>query len=429
MTKSLDPNPDTDESRHPWYGVPATGTIQYSHAVPVWATRGIANNADTTRVALGEMSQLAYAGKTPVGVLVALASSPHQHDEFTAAADPKLPSFQRSSLVFRATRPDYILTYRGNFLATLLLQNPCLTPAEVEQIASACHVSPASLIVNANEGSPTLAALIYEHPHTGETRRQLLLSPASSPSDSLSGVDSPDTLTVYSIEGALLRCASLHLSLTTEELDALAARWMTSFTQAVSHGLPDLLPRKPDQSLDAEWRQNLSLSAARLCTHPAVRFETAQLLLQTLRDHAIGTMWQDTLEAWVKLSQRPRESDWLILQHLSSSSADYFAVLLASLSAMSSSPAHSLDGTIVRLGIFDHSRGWRVMRDRILDLIYADPMLVRRIDWTHELVRTCLLSENKIIRQIGLQGIECLPVSLNVPCVRTRQSREIIRSI
>lgn len=360
-----------------------------------------------------------YEGKTPRAVLVDRAENGTQEEIRSAAADPKLPHAQRLRLI--EPHPDRV----PGLLTVALLENPSLTEAEIDHIVG-YHESYLSGLVQGMHSWDTLRR-VYEHPNTGRERmRHLLEEFPGVPTEYSRKIRTSETWKEGSIptqaefqlqlwEAAILRCASIHLSLTADDVSALTMRWHNAFWRLVEGPPANGGGRwEREQKTSMEIAIDLGVVAARLCTHPQMTHTAAEGMISLLRQCDVERIWEIALEEWTTLGHRDREKDWIVLTGGASAHASYEQVVLwAAVLDMAEEHEQPRDGAVIRRALESTSHPQADDRiqevlTHVVEKLRKSRFLLDRAPWTVELARVCLMSATPAVREIGIYGLSLI---------------------
>lgn len=340
-----------------------------------------------------EVVALHFAGKTPRARLEYLAQSENVTERIQAALDPKLPPPFRKALV------EEFFTVSTDGLGASLLRNPMLSEDEIDYLLSKYLVSLSDIEKNRAD-----LALVYEHPNCGERRkRELLRTPRR---EDLHRETPVSRCFGYEAEAITVGFAAMHLSLTDTEVNSLARRWFKSV---------EVLSDQHSSTYVDDWKNELDIAAARLCTHPRLSpKKRSSVLCQNMEingDRAPEKM----LCEWAKFGNRPPESDLEVLEAASRTlTEEEERILWTAIISMPHTKHHPDQSRILRKGweVYLRRGGPGEKNDRTglraIELLKKDPEILARTTWTRKEVKEHLASKDRILRQLGLHGVEYL---------------------
>lgn len=420
-----------EEEGGEWFGIPASGSV--NPLFSIWSVRKVLEPDDAVFTwnmsGLKAQLEIHLAGKTSATRLTTMSQSRDKGKYLLAASDPKLPEAQRSRLVKRCLNAP--TQTPGEVLCEALLSNPCLPTEDIEKLANLYKLGHHCLVVK----SASLSHLVYEHPNCSQYRRAELLTLehtrshcSAAPDRYLSGTESeyenwrtlqPDRvikLLPDLLEAASVRSASMHLDLTAEQIQDLVQRWSNA---AVRWSNEYTLMTGPQEieagdrlypSTIARWGRNIGEGAARLCTHPKTPSAAVTHVLKTIRGLS-GEAWHDMAREWPKFGKRPLAVDLEILKQMDTGpdkAKDY--IVWSAVMAMKDSPPQDVDSEFLirTIELLEQNALTSNMNEESLSRIKGVPDLLDRIQWTKELVRRYLTSEEPRVREIGIYGVSRL---------------------
>jgi len=366
-------------------------------------------------------------GLTPPIVLALWALYPGGTHHLTAAADPKTPKWALTRLITRVVRPRNQKGPVDVYLRLMetLLANPELTPAHLNTLI---NIFQQHIVPEPQYREERVSSLILSHPNLNPaTQKQLAALPhaasrclGATPVDEILSTRRPPTKRVERLSrlemGASEICAAAHhLSLTEEEVEHLCHRWIAGQKSFVAEnktpqsGPPEMEWRAEEHTRNAE--EYFGHAAALLLTHPSATEDMRESVLAVLHRSNLTCTWVITVKKLFLTSpsvpglieRAVLAGDGVEKNDTQSPDRDLMGFeeskrWMILLDGLEERAPHSEDQYVIRSGLLRHPS--------VAAHLVTRPSLTQRIVWTPDLVRHCLLSSVKNVREFGLSGVQ-----------------------